>query len=102
MVIETIVMDEIAEEGREGAREEGLSLSSRESQHFLPCGERRQNVSLGRSGNSGSARDRGGGKGVASRSRDGGLSMLSVVPRLKVRNNHWWCGYEVIGDLCGS
>ena len=31
-----------------------------------------------------------------------GLSTLSVLLRLKIRNSHWWDGHEVTGDLHGS
>lgn len=44
MVIETVVMDEITEEGREGLKEKGLELSSGEFQHLLLCREKRQNI----------------------------------------------------------
>lgn len=44
MVIETVVMDEITEEGREGLKEEGLELSSGEFQRLLLCREKRQNI----------------------------------------------------------
>lgn len=38
MVIETMIMDEIAEEGMEGAKEEGLDLSSGNSSIYC-CAE---------------------------------------------------------------
>lgn len=44
MVIETVVMDEITEEGREGLKEEVLELSSGEFQHLLLGRQKRQNI----------------------------------------------------------